>query len=158
MEVASIQELFPNFPLYDFSTGVAGIDVEAFFQQLQNYNDALLIGDIVKKEPKKRRNHCEIEKKKIYNPNPTFVDVSPYLQMSQHKAAKILGVASSTFSKRFKEASNGRKWPCRILNGIEKKIQALLKNKHLGNEIDVIIAELMKEKQKNLEKVYVRID
>jgi hypothetical protein len=51
------------------------------------------------------------------NPGDEFVNASQYCAMSQGDAAKILGIAPSTLSKRWKEATNGRVWPWRAVCG-----------------------------------------
>jgi len=57
-----------------------------------------------------------------------FQNVAPYLHLPQHEAAKTLGIPSSTLSKRWKEATNNRKWPFRELAKLDKEIVTLAQN------------------------------
>ena len=74
------------------------------------------------------------------------VDIQPVLQFSQHKVAKFLGLAASTLSKRWREASCNLDWPQRNIKKytkIQKNAENILENKNLDD----------KEKKKAREKV-----
>jgi len=63
-----------------------------------------------------------------------YINVTPYLHLPQHEAAKELGVPSSTLSKRWREATMNRNWPHRILRKLDKQIHLLIKNAYnIGN-------------------------
>jgi hypothetical protein len=54
------------------------------------------------------------------------LDVTPFLNTLQTDAAAQLSIPVSTLSKRWKEASKGRKWPHRHVVKIDEQINALL--------------------------------
>jgi hypothetical protein len=54
------------------------------------------------------------------------LDVTPFLNTLQTEVAAQLGIPVSTLSKRWKEASKGRKWPHRHVLKIDEQIRALL--------------------------------
>jgi hypothetical protein len=56
----------------------------------------------------------------------TFVDLTEFLALPQNDAAKMIGVPTSTLSKRWKEVIDNRKWPYRTVCKIDKEIQQLL--------------------------------
>lgn len=55
-------------------------------------------------------------------------DVSKLLGYSQRKAAKMLNLPTSTFSKRWRAATNGRKWPYRTVAKLDRAIETLTRN------------------------------
>jgi len=85
------------------------------------------------------------------------------LIISQSEAAKILGVPSSTLSKRWKEASNNRKWPFRTISKLDKEILTLLRNVEgkQGGVISSITEDalglLLKRRQELLSAVSIRL-
>jgi len=98
---------------------------------------------------------------------PTYVDVTPFLILPQHEAARRLGVPCSTLSKRWKEASVNRKWPYRIVCKLDKEITTLLKNvensaNNLSSPLSPAIEEnlglLLKKRQEELRTVVIRIN
>eukprot|EP01114_Cavostelium_apophysatum_P013101 TRINITY_DN309_c0_g1_i1.p1 TRINITY_DN309_c0_g1~~TRINITY_DN309_c0_g1_i1.p1 ORF type:complete len:281 (-),score=69.12 TRINITY_DN309_c0_g1_i1:187-1029(-) len=98
---------------------------------------------------------------------PTYVDVTPFLVLPQHEAARRLGVPCSTLSKRWKEASVNRKWPHRILCKLDKEITTLLKNVEnstrnnaasLSPEIEESLGVLLKKRQEELRTVILRLN
>jgi hypothetical protein len=83
-----------------------------------------------------------------------FFEMSKYFVFPQGEAAKKLGVPSSTLSKRWTEAANGRKWPFRSLQKLDRLIVVVLKNyslksDNLGEEIDI-------SRLPNEDKVYLQ--
>eukprot|EP01114_Cavostelium_apophysatum_P009814 TRINITY_DN23098_c0_g1_i1.p1 TRINITY_DN23098_c0_g1~~TRINITY_DN23098_c0_g1_i1.p1 ORF type:complete len:287 (-),score=65.39 TRINITY_DN23098_c0_g1_i1:116-976(-) len=98
---------------------------------------------------------------------PTYVDVTPFLILPQHEAARRLGVPCSTLSKRWKEASVNRKWPYRIVCKLDKEITTLLKNvensaNNLSTPLSPAVEEnlglLLKKRQEELRTVILRIN
>jgi hypothetical protein len=69
-------------------------------------------------------NNASIEK----GDNPLLVDVSNYFHLTQRKAAKALGVASSTLSSKWLRSSKGKGWPYRKLMDLESTIDLLKKH------------------------------
>jgi hypothetical protein len=59
----------------------------------------------------------------------TFVDLTEFLALPQNDAAKMIGVPTSTLSKRWKEVIDNRKWPYRTVGKIDKEIQQLLEGR-----------------------------
>jgi len=98
---------------------------------------------------------------------PTYVDVTPFLILPQHEAARRLGIPCSTLSKRWKEASVNRKWPYRIVCKLDKEITTLLKNvensaNNLSSPLSPAVEEnlglLLKKRQEELRTVVIRIN
>jgi len=98
---------------------------------------------------------------------PTYVDVTPFLVLPQHEAARRLGVPCSTLSKRWKEASVNRKWPYRIVCKLDKEITTLLKNVEssaaslsspLSPAIEENLGLLLRKRQEELRTVVIRIN
>lgn len=98
---------------------------------------------------------------------PTYVDVTPFLILPQHEAARRLGVPCSTLSKRWKEASVNRKWPYRIVCKLDKEITTLLKNVEnaannqsapLSPAVEENLGLLLKRRQEELRTVVIRIN
>lgn len=71
-----------------------------------------------------------------------YVDVTPFIRLSQEEAAKRIGIPSSTLSKRWREATMNRKWPYRTLCKIERELKTLIHNLPKGN-IDPEIARTL---------------
>merc|ERR1712137_1443116 len=68
----------------------------------------------------------QVPNEMILAPRPSaqeqnYCDITEYLNMPQTKAAKLLGIPTSTLSKRWKEAAPTRKWPWRTTCKIDKK-------------------------------------
>lgn len=94
--------------------------------------------------------------------NSKFVDVTPFLTLPQHEAAKKLGIPSSTLAKRWKEASCNRKWPYRTVSKLDKEILTLLKNvenakAELSPSVEATLGLLLKKRQEELKTVLVRL-
>jgi len=100
--------------------------------------------------------------------NSQFIDVTPYLHLPQHEAAKKLGIPSSTLSKRWKEAALNRKWPYRIVSKLDKEIQTLLhnvnndntknpSNTQLSPEVEQALGVLLKRRHEEIRTVIIRI-
>lgn len=53
------------------------------------------------------------------------IDITPYFRMPQTEVARVLGIATSTLSKRWTDAARGRKWPYRKLMLHEQRISLL---------------------------------
>lgn len=91
-----------------------------------------------------------------------FVDVTPFLTLPQHEAAKKLGIPSSTLAKRWKEASCNRKWPYRTVSKLDKEILTLLKNvesakAELSPSVEATLGSLLKKRNEELKTVLVRL-
>jgi len=100
-----------------------------------------------------------VEKK---DDNSKFVDVTPFLTLPQHEAAKKLGIPSSTLAKRWKEASCNRKWPYRTVSKLDKEILTLLKNvesakAELSPSVEATLGLLLKKRNEELKTVLVRL-
>lgn len=121
-------------------------------QVVQSYGNNALIQP---KESEKRM----IERR---DDSSKFVDVTPFLTLPQHEAAKKLGIPSSTLAKRWKEASCNRKWPYRTVSKLDKEILTLLKNvenakAELSPSVEATLGLLLKRRQEELKTVLVRL-
>jgi hypothetical protein len=92
----------------------------------------------------------------------TFINVTSYLTLPQHAAAKKMGIPSSTLSKRWKEASCSRKWPFRTVSKLDKEILTLLKNVEsnssaLAPHVEETLGILLKRRQEELRTVIIRL-
>ena len=56
-------------------------------------------------------------------PKVEEVDLTPFLTMPQTEVARHFGIPLSSFSKRWKKAARGRKWPYRKLIALSKMEQ-----------------------------------
>jgi len=118
---------------------------------IPSYTNALI-------QPKEQDRRL-IEKK---DENSKFVDVTPFLTLPQHEAAKKLGIPSSTLAKRWKEASCNRKWPYRTVSKLDKEILTLLKNvesakAELSPSVEANLGLLLKKRNEELKTVLVRL-
>jgi len=57
-----------------------------------------------------------------------FIDVSTEFGIPQNKVAQKLGMHPSTFSKRWNEATQKRKWPYRDIHKIDKELATIAQN------------------------------
>jgi len=82
------------------------------------------------------------------------------LTLPQISAAKKLGIATSSLSKKWKAATNGRKWPFRTIVKLDKEIMVLLNNISPQKPIDPIIeynlAMLFRRRQQEQTPVHLR--
>jgi len=123
-------------------------------QQIMPFGNNALI------QPKENDNHRSSMERK--DDNSKFVDVTPFLTLPQHEAAKKLGIPSSTLAKRWKEASCNRKWPYRTVSKLDKEILTLLKNvenakAELSPSVEATLGLLLKRRQEELKTVLVRL-
>ena len=58
------------------------------------------------------------------------IDLTQYLCLPQHQAAKSLGIPSSTLSKKWCEATKDRKWPYRKVAKLNNEIKAILQKRN----------------------------
>ena len=57
--------------------------------------------------------------------NYDFIDVTPYLHLTQQEAADMVEMPSSTFAKRYREAvGSKKKWPQRDVQRIDEELAA----------------------------------
>jgi len=92
---------------------------------------------------------------------PSFVEVTPYIRFFQKNAALSLGMNTSTLSKRWKEATVGRKWPCRALKKLDRKIEFAQYNLNNQNSVSTSQQEcidlLVKERNELEQIVFIKI-
>jgi hypothetical protein len=98
----------------------------------------------------------------LANNKNQYCDITDYLTLPQSQAAKKIQMRPSTFSKRWKIATGGRKWPCRQVKKIDKEIRDLVHNVRRENgtfpqEIELRVVELIKLRQKQLVPVVIRL-
>ena len=62
-----------------------------------------------------------------------LIDVSKYYGYEQKKVADLFGMSVSTFSKRWRIASNGRLWPYRRVKVIDKELKVTKDNAKIAN-------------------------
>jgi len=64
-----------------------------------------------------------------------FTDIAPYLYLSQEDAANRMKIPIGVLRKKWKESSNGRKWPSKKIGKLNKQIQLLVKNSLQNNQL-----------------------
>jgi len=97
-----------------------------------------------------------------------FIDVTPYLVLSQSDAAKVIGIPSSTLSKRWKEATLNRKWPFRTVQKLDREILTLIRNlesykcqgkdNYVSAAAENALIRLLRVRKEELRSVYIRIN
>ena len=92
-------------------------------------------------------------------PDPNlFVEISEYLNLPQHVAAKKLGMPASSLSKCWKAATNNKKkWPYRKVCKIDKQIKILCLNaeSNMSNETISTIRELLLIRNNLLARTFI---
>jgi len=87
------------------------------------------------------------------------INLSEYLTLPQNDAAKLLGMATSSLSKKWKEASSSRKWPYRSIQKIDKEIMTLLNNispmHPLDPTVENTLGSLLRRRQQELRPVLI---
>eukprot|EP01114_Cavostelium_apophysatum_P008559 TRINITY_DN2111_c0_g1_i2.p1 TRINITY_DN2111_c0_g1~~TRINITY_DN2111_c0_g1_i2.p1 ORF type:complete len:177 (+),score=33.29 TRINITY_DN2111_c0_g1_i2:148-678(+) len=103
------------------------------------------------------------EKKPVQIANPLspdskdiFIDVGPFVHLPQITAAKKLGIPASTLSKRWREATQNRTWPHRILTKIDRKILEIETKSQIDNRSALALQLLRKQKRFATESVFIR--
>lgn len=91
-----------------------------------------------------------------------YLDITDYLNLPQSQAADKLGIPTSTLSKRWKEAAQGRKWPFRTIAKLDKEITTLMYNipadaPQMPPEIEQTLGHLLRLKQQQLTPVVIRL-
>jgi hypothetical protein len=84
------------------------------------------------------------------------VEITHLLNLPQAEAAKILGIAPSTLSKRFAAATPGRKWPYRAIIKLDKQLEyfaSLEPSEMLQNEL----AKLQDERNQLLAPISIKL-
>jgi uncharacterized protein YjcR len=77
--------------------------------------------------------------------------------MRQNDAARKLGIAPSTFSKRWRQTLPDRKWPFRQNVKQEKTLKTLKKFESKGHDITQELEKLMAQKAENLKDAQILI-
>ncbi len=97
-------------------------------------------------------------------PRGQYVDITDLLTMPEKEAAAQLGIPESTLSKRWREVTQGRKWPFRSVAAIDKKILTLLRNTPMANtsgnlspRTETILQTLLSKRQSELTPVVIRL-
>eukprot|EP01104_Vermistella_antarctica_P020989 TRINITY_DN923_c0_g1_i1.p1 TRINITY_DN923_c0_g1~~TRINITY_DN923_c0_g1_i1.p1 ORF type:complete len:406 (+),score=76.00 TRINITY_DN923_c0_g1_i1:108-1325(+) len=87
------------------------------------------------------------------------VDLTPYLTEPQNQVAERLGMTPSTLSKRWKQAVPERKWPCRVVQRLDKKIITILhnvpKDQPLPERVKKELGVLVKKRRHELRPVTI---
>jgi len=95
-----------------------------------------------------------------------YVNVTPYLHLPQHEAARELSVPSSTLSKRWREATMNRNWPHRVLRKLDKQILLLVKNSGTYNshnsdtnesDLSQNLSYLLAKRKEEAKVVFIRL-
>jgi hypothetical protein len=69
-----------------------------------------------------------------------------------------VGLTTSTFCKRWKEAVGPRKWPYRVLAKIDKEISVLKKKTPLSRATEAHISQLRKLRRETLAPASIRLN
>lgn len=90
-----------------------------------------------------------------------YFDITPFITLSQERAAKKLGIPKSTLSKRWREATCNRKWPYRQLCKVDREIKTLIHNmQNLGggadSQLQANLATLMRLRQEESRSVLIK--
>jgi len=93
-----------------------------------------------------------------------YIDITEYLAMPQSDASKKLGIPTSTLSKRWKEAVQGRKWPYRTICKLDKEIMTLLHNvpsdlrpEDLPKDVGDALTVLLNKRAQEMKPVVIRM-
>eukprot|EP01091_Cochliopodium_minus_P020871 TRINITY_DN926_c0_g1_i1.p1 TRINITY_DN926_c0_g1~~TRINITY_DN926_c0_g1_i1.p1 ORF type:complete len:347 (-),score=75.79 TRINITY_DN926_c0_g1_i1:67-1107(-) len=60
--------------------------------------------------------------KNLEKQNTVWVDISCILHLPQKEASRVLGISGSLLCKRYKESTNNRKWPHRMMKKVRKEM------------------------------------
>jgi hypothetical protein len=93
-----------------------------------------------------------------------LIDITAFLTIPQTDVAARLGMSASSFSKRWKVAAQGRKWPHRSVARIDLQINALLlsvpdedvESGKLPADVEERVTKLLYERAFNLQPVSIR--
>jgi len=88
-----------------------------------------------------------------------YLDVTPFISMSQEDAARKLGIPSSTLSKRWREATMNRKWPYRNICKIDREIKTMVANIQNGKndpEMQMTLGNLIKKRKEETRTVFIK--
>lgn len=85
------------------------------------------------------------------------IDITHLLELSQVQAARHLGIAPSTLSKRFSSACPGRKWPFRAVQKLQKEIIALKRSAGGDPYYDEDLNRLLAKRAHLLRPAFIRI-
>ncbi len=132
------EEALPMIPLFESVS-----EAQAFHKRVQSETAAK------SKQPKIRAVVARPEMR------GTFVDLTDFLALPQSDAAKMIGVPTSTLSKRWKEVIDERKWPYRTVGKLDKEIFHLLSSGDVG-KLDAV-RRLLATRQAVLMPVSLRI-
>lgn len=78
------------------------------------------------------------------NQVPNLLDITELLHLPQNEAAARLNMSNATFSKRFRQSNENKRWPFRALQVIEKQ----LKEAHAKDQKAIVSA--LEEKKRLL--------
>lgn len=85
-----------------------------------------------------------------------YLDVKEYFTLSQKEAAKTIGLSASTFNKKWRTASGGRKWPQRIIGKADREITCLLRNGNsLKGEALIELERLLRMRKEESRSVFI---
>ncbi len=95
---------------------------------------------------------------------PLF-DITEYLHLPQAVVSVRLGMSTSTLSKKWKNAAKGRKWPHRIVAGLDAKILHLMESVpqdnvdsgNLPHETEVQLTVLLVQRADFLKQCIIRL-
>lgn len=148
----------------DLLTKLSSNDNNNVINSSNNINKSIIEADHA------RNANLQIERSNVNQVAPAsvqeqkYMEITDYLTMPQSTAALKLGFPPSTFSKRWREAACGRKWPYRTVSKIDKEILTLLHNipqgsnsSNLPEEMENTLALLLKKRQEELKPVFIRI-
>merc|ERR1712146_746919 len=104
-------------------------------QQTNAFNYATNSNKQPQMSPQTNTKSLAVAQQKDFKGRHNYCDITQFLNMPQTQAAKLLGIPTSTLSKRGKESAPTRKWPWRTICKIDKELTSILKDVPPGGEI-----------------------
>jgi len=101
-------------------------------------------------------NHEE-ERRPSMSEKTTLTIEKDLLKLKQSEAARVLGIAPSTFSKRWRESLPNRKWPYRKHTKLQKSIKMLLGMKKKGHDVSRDMQVLLDQREENLQTAKISV-
>jgi len=148
-----------SLPISTMSTLVDQVAQRLEFSKAQNESlIAKLREEAIIEEELRRASH----RNTILSGNSRMVNVACLLGVPQRQASRILGVPNSTFSKKWRNKTNNKKWPYRIVRRLSKEIQTIEANIPISDPTTVPMMQanlerLQADMKKEIQPVYLSL-